>query len=112
MVMGEAGKAGDGMKTKIPPVDLQAEFRQIRSELLKRTQLVLSSGRYILDKEVDEFERRFARFVGAKYAVGVASGSDALLLALMALGVGKGDEVLTTPFSFIATATAINRLGA
>lgn len=100
------------MKTRIPPLDLQAEFREIRSELTKRISRVVTSGRYILGEEVKQFERNFARFVGTKYAVGVASGSDALLLALMALDVKRGDEVITTPFSFIATATAIVRLGA
>ncbi|MBI4373209.1 MAG: DegT/DnrJ/EryC1/StrS family aminotransferase [Candidatus Omnitrophica bacterium] len=97
---------------KIPSLDLQAELREIRSDLFKRTRRVLTSGRYILGTEVSQFERSFADFVGAKYAVGVASGSDALLLALMAFGVKQGDEVITTPFSFIATATAIARLGA
>ncbi len=97
---------------KVPPIDLQAEFREIRSEFQKRAHQIFTSGRYVLGREVREFEENFARFVGAKYAVGVASGSDALLLSLMALRIKAGDEILTTPFTFIATATAIARLGA
>ena len=100
------------MKTKVPPLDLQAEFREIHSEFMQRARHTFASGRYILGTEVSKFEQNFARFVGTKYAVGVASGSDALLLALMAYGVKAGDEILTTPYSFIATATAIARLGA
>ncbi|MBI1977208.1 MAG: DegT/DnrJ/EryC1/StrS family aminotransferase [Candidatus Omnitrophica bacterium] len=100
------------MKTKIPSVDLQAEFREIHSEVTKRIQAVLAGGRYILGKEVQEFETNFARFTGVKYALGVASGSDALLLGLMAFDVRPGDEVITTSFTFISTATAIARLGA
>lgn len=100
------------MKTKIPPIDLQAEFREIAPAVAKRTQAVLTRGRYILGREVRTFETNFARFTGAQYALGVASGSDALLLGLMALDLKPGDEVITTPFTFIATATMIARLGA
>lgn len=100
------------MKAKIPPIDLKAEFREIRNGLSSRLGRVLAGGRYVLGEEVREFERRFARFVGVRFAVGVASGSDAILLALMALGTGPGDEVITTPFTFVSTVTAIVRLGA
>jgi len=100
------------VKTKVPPLDLQAEFREIRPEFTERARRIFASGRYILGAEVNEFERNFERFIGTQYAVGVASGSDALLLSLMAFGIKEGDEILTTPFSFIATATAIARLGA
>ncbi|MBI4395050.1 MAG: DegT/DnrJ/EryC1/StrS family aminotransferase, partial [Candidatus Omnitrophica bacterium] len=96
----------------IPPLNLQAEFREIRSALIPRMRRIFTSGRYILGSEVSQLEKDFARFVGTRYAVGVASGSDALLLALMAFDVKPGDEIITTPFSFIATATAIVRLGA
>ncbi len=100
------------MKTKISPLDLQAEFREVQHELAERTRRVFESGHYILGREVDKFEEHFRRFVGTKYAIGVASGSDALLLALMALEIKPEDEVLTTPFTFISTATVIARLGA
>lgn len=100
------------MSSHVPPVDLKAEFREISSAATKRLQDIFKSGRYILGEEVARFEREFARFIGTRYAIGVASGSDAILLGLMALGVGPGDEVITTPFTFIATATSIARLGA
>lgn len=96
----------------VPVLDLQAEYREIESELKPRILRVLKGGRYILGREVEMFEADLARFVGTKFAIGLASGSDALLLALMALGIKPGDEVITSPFSFIATATAIARLGA
>lgn len=100
------------MKTKIPPLDLKSEFRELRGALENRIQRVLAGGQYILGQEVEKFERAFAHFVGTKYAVGVASGTDALLISLMALGVKAGDEIITTPFTFISTATVIIRLGA
>ena len=96
----------------VPALDLQAEYREIERELKPRILRVLKSGRYILGKEVEEFETSFARFVGTQYAIGLASGSDALLLGLMALDIKPGDEIITSPFSFIATATAVARLGA
>jgi dTDP-4-amino-4,6-dideoxygalactose transaminase len=96
----------------IPPVDLKSEFREIGRDVSRRVRNVLQGGRYILGEEVKQFEEAFARFIGSKYAIGVANGSDALLLSLMALGVKPGDEVITTPFTFIATVTAIARLGA
>lgn len=97
---------------KIPPVDLQAEFKELETEINSRVNRVLKSGHFVLGEEVREFEAHFAREMEAKYCVSVASGSDALLLGLMALGIGSGDEVITTPFTFIATATAVDRLGA
>ena len=100
------------MKTSIPPLDLKAEFREVRFELKRRINLIFGRGRFILGQEVAEFEERFSHFVGTKYSIGVASGSDALLLGLMALGVRPGDEIITTPFTFVSTATAITRLGA
>ncbi|PIQ87058.1 MAG: transcriptional regulator [Candidatus Omnitrophica bacterium CG11_big_fil_rev_8_21_14_0_20_45_26] len=94
------------------PVDLAAEYKEIKSGIQTRLARVLKSGRFILDREVMSLESSFARLIGTQFAVAVASGSDALLLSLMALGIGKGDEVITTPLSFIATPAAIVRVGA
>ncbi len=102
---------GNGM-ISVPPVDLKAEFKEIGKEVTKRVRAVMSGGRYVLGSEGREFEEQFSKFIGTKYALGVANGSDALLLALMAYGIKAGDEVITTPFTFIATVTAIARLGA
>jgi len=93
-------------------IDLAAQQRSIRSQLEKNIHKVLAHGRYIMGPEVAELEERLADYTGVKHCIGVASGSDALQVALMALGIGYGDEVLTTPFSFIATAEIIALLGA
>ena len=97
---------------EIPFIDLQAQQRLIRPELERRINTVLQHGRYILGPEVSELEERLADFVGVRYCTGVASGTDALLIALMALGIGPGDEIITSSFSFIATAETIALLGA
>jgi len=97
---------------KIPLLDVPAQTQPIRAELEKAIGRVLDHGRYILGPEVAEFEKAVAAYCGAKFAVACASGSDALLLALMAIGVGPGDRVITTPYSFFATVSAITRLGA
>jgi len=97
---------------KIPLLDVPAQTRPIRAELEKAIGRVLDHGRYILGPEVAEFEKAVAAYCGTKFAVACASGSDALLLALMAIGVGPGDRVITTPYSFFATVSAITRLGA
>ena len=93
-------------------IDLNAQQARIRPEIERRIQGVLDHGKYIMGPEVGELEERLADYVGVKHAIGVASGTDALLIALMALEVGQGDEVITTPFSFIATAEVIALLGA
>lgn len=93
-------------------VDLAAQQKQIYPELEKRITKVLSHGKYIMGPEVAELEEKLAEFVGVKYAISCSSGTDALLMALMADGVGPGDAVFTTPFTFIATAEVINLLGA
>jgi len=95
----------------IPQLDLKAEYSEIKNQVKKRVQRFFESGRYILGQEVEEFEKNFTKFIGTKYAVGVASGTDAILLSLMAHNVKLGDEIITTPFTFIATATSIARLG-
>ncbi|MFB3916897.1 MAG: DegT/DnrJ/EryC1/StrS family aminotransferase [Terriglobales bacterium] len=93
-------------------LDLRAQFAGIRDEVQEAVLRVLEAQHFILGPEVEKFEAAVARYVGCSFAVGCASGSDALLLALMALGVDAGDEVITTPFTFVATAGAIARLKA
>ncbi|MHB9146434.1 MAG: DegT/DnrJ/EryC1/StrS family aminotransferase [Symbiobacteriia bacterium] len=97
---------------QVPLFDAAAQAREIEPEMAAAAQRVLQSGRYILGDEVEAFEGEVARWLGACHAVGVASGTDALLLSLIALGIGPGEEVITTPYSFVATATAIVRAGA
>ena len=96
----------------VPLLDLQAQYASLRDELRAAVVRVMDSQRFVLGDEVRRLESSIAEYVGTTHAIGCASGSDALLLALMALDVGAGDEVLTTPFTFFATAAAITRLGA
>jgi dTDP-4-amino-4,6-dideoxygalactose transaminase len=95
-----------------PFVDLTAQYRAIKPEIDAAIARVLDSQHFILGPEVESLEREVAEYCRSRFAVACASGSDALLLALMALEVGPGDEVVTTPFTFVATAAAIARLGA
>lgn len=97
---------------KIPLVDLKAQYATIRDEVDAAVQRVLQQGQFILGPEVQAFEREIASYCETKFAVGVASGTDALRLALLACGTGPGDEVITTPFTFIATAETITQCGA
>jgi dTDP-4-amino-4,6-dideoxygalactose transaminase len=97
---------------KIPILDLSVQHQEIAGEIGAAVARVLNSQKFILGPEVREFERELAPYCQCAEAVGCASGSDALLLALMACGVGPGDEVITTPFSFFATVGSIVRLGA
>jgi len=96
----------------IPLVDLKAQYQAIKEEIDTAITRVLESGQFILGSEVKSFEEEISAYLGVKYAVGVASGTDALHLALLACGIGPGDEVITTPFTFIATAEAIAKCGA
>ncbi|HKA02290.1 MAG TPA: aminotransferase class I/II-fold pyridoxal phosphate-dependent enzyme, partial [Candidatus Solibacter sp.] len=96
----------------IPYLDLKAQYRSIKSEIDAAVSRVLESGQFVLGEEVTAFEREFAEYSGGGEAVGVNSGTSALHIALLAAGVGPGDEVITTPFSFAATAGAIHYCGA
>ncbi len=96
----------------IPVLDLARQTQALRAELDTAIDAVLRSGHFILGTNVEAFEREFAQYCGARHAVGVASGTDALELALRALDIGAGDEVITTPFTFVATAEAISCVGA
>jgi len=98
--------------TNVPLLDLKAQFAQIRSEVMPVIEQVCASQRFILGEHVLELEAEVARYCASADGIGVSSGTDALLLALMALGVGAGDEIITTPFTFFATAGTISRLGA
>lgn len=93
-------------------IDLKAQYDSIREEVHKRIEDVLDGGQYILGNQVTELEQRLAAYVGTRHCICVSSGTDALLISLMALGVGAGDEVITSPFTFIATAEVIALLGA
>jgi dTDP-4-amino-4,6-dideoxygalactose transaminase len=97
---------------RIPLVDLKAQYASIKPEIDAAIQRVLDSTNFILGKEVEDFEQSFARYVGAKGGVGVASGTAALHLALLACGVGTGDEIITTAHTFFATAEAVSQTGA
>lgn len=93
-------------------IDLKAQQQRIRNNIDKRIAAVLDHGQYIMGPEVAELETKLAEYVGVKHCVSVASGTDALMIAMMALGIGAGDEVITTPFTFIATGEMIALLGA
>lgn len=96
----------------VPMVDLKAEYRELGAEIEQAVGAVLASGHFILGPQVQALEREVAAYLGVKHAVAVASGTDALHLALRAAGVQRGDEVITSAFTFIATAEAISYLGA
>ncbi|HEY2783099.1 MAG TPA: DegT/DnrJ/EryC1/StrS family aminotransferase [Steroidobacteraceae bacterium] len=98
--------------TNVPLLDLKAQYAQIRAEVMPIIEQVCASQRFILGEHVVGLEAELARYCGSAAGIGVSSGTDALLLALMALGVGAGDEIITSPFTFFATAGTIARLGA
>jgi dTDP-4-amino-4,6-dideoxygalactose transaminase len=97
---------------KIPLLDLQRQYQNIKQEADTAVCEVLSNAHYIMGENVLAFEREFANFVGVKHAISVGNGTDALIIALKAMGIGEGDEVITTPYTFFATAEAISFVGA
>jgi dTDP-4-amino-4,6-dideoxygalactose transaminase len=102
----------EGSCVKVPFIDLSRQHKPLRNELIKTFENVLDSNQFILGDEVKQFETELAAYTGARYAIGVSNCTHALLLSLKAYGIGPGDEVITTPFSFIATAEVIALLGA
>ena len=101
---------GESMKVKL--LDLVPQYESIKEEIQQAVDKVFSSEQFILGPSVDSFEKGMERYYGVDHAVGTASGSDAILLSLMALDIGPGDEVITTPYSFFSTVSSIVRLGA
>lgn len=97
---------------KVPLIDLRGQHLSLRPQLIDALERVIDSQQFVLGSEVEAFEKKAAEYCTTEFAVGCASGSDALLLALMALDLKEGDEVITTPFTFFATGAAIARLGA
>ncbi|MES1933610.1 putative PLP-dependent enzyme [Salinisphaera shabanensis T35B1] len=93
-------------------IDLQAQYQRIKPDVDARIQAVLDHGRYVMGPEVEALEARLAEYVGIEHCIALSSGTDALLVAMMALNIGPGDEVITTPFTFIATGEMIGLLGA
>src|ERR1700757_2362168 len=104
--------AGEMVRPAFPFLDLKAQFASVREEVMAAVSSVMESQLFILGPEVARFEEDVAAKLGAEYAIGCASGTDALILVLMAAGIGPGDEVITTPFSFVATAGSIVQTGA
>jgi dTDP-4-amino-4,6-dideoxygalactose transaminase len=96
----------------VPLLDLKAQYRTIKAEVLSAIEAVCDEQGFVLGPRLTAFEEATAQYIGSRYAIGCASGSDALLLSLMAMGVKAGDEVITIPFTFFATVSAISRLGA
>lgn len=105
-------KKEKGPSVQIPLLDLKAQYQRIGAEIRRAIDEVLESQQFILGKTVQRFEEEAAAHLGCSHAVGVASGSDALLLSLMALGIGPGDAVIVPPFTFFSTVSCITRLGA
>lgn len=107
-----AGQGTKSAKETMPFLNLKAQFASIRREIFEAVTRVLESQHFILGPEVEAFEREISTLTGCSHAIACASGSDALILALLALEIGRGDEVITTPFTFVASAGSIVRVGA
>ena len=97
---------------KIPFIDLQSQYQSYKEEIDTAIHTVLDSSQYIMGPSVKELESNLAKYTGAKYAIACASGTDALLIALLAIGIKPGDEIITTPFTFIASSEVVSLLGA
>ena len=93
---------------KVPFLDLQQQYRQIEGELMPRLQKVMADGTFVLGNEVREFEENLVKYCGCKYAVGVANGTDAIILALKALGIQSEDEVITAANTFVPQRKPLN----
>jgi dTDP-4-amino-4,6-dideoxygalactose transaminase len=97
---------------RVPLLDLTQQYERIQPEIQQALEKLMAGQKFIMGPEVVSLEKEVAAYCGAQHAVGVSSGTDALLIALMALGISPGDEVVTTPFTFFATAGVVTRLGA
>lgn len=97
---------------RIPVLDMSHEIQTLKPQLMSAIEAVLDRGAFIMGQNVKDFEREAAEYLGVDYAIALNSGTDALVIALLACGIGEGDEVITTPFTFFATAEAISRVGA
>ena len=97
---------------QVPFIDLRAQYKQIEQEVLPMMSKAMANGAFVGGQQVSDFENEFAEFCESKFCVGLASGTDAIRFALMAVGVGEGDEVITVPNTFIATTEAISQVGA
>ena len=96
----------------VPLLDLTAQYGPLKEEMMREISAICDSQHFILGPKVEKFEKEAAEYCHSDFAVGVTSGSDALIIALMVEGIGPGDEVITTPFTFFATVGAIVRVGA
>jgi len=96
----------------IPIMNLGLQYEQLKESIDRAMTEIASSSKFVLGRETEDFEKKIGAYCGVRHAVGVASGTDALILTLTALNIGEGDEVITTPFTFVATAEAVSRVGA
>jgi dTDP-4-amino-4,6-dideoxygalactose transaminase len=112
LILNETENRRDNDVHKIPMLDLTPEIESIRGELMNAITGVLNSGHFIMGPNVKAFEKEVAQFLGGQHAISVNSGTDALVIGLRAAGIGEGDEVITTSFTFFATAEAIEQVGA